>query len=615
MPATAEPAPAPAAPVAPPKGEPLEGRLGQREALLRLLRRLAAIRLPIAIALFMAVVWSGVNLGYGYCAKLFFDTIQKYGGTDELWRLNVCAGLAVAATFGRAGIYFVMEQAWTYASNRLVMYLRNEVYSHLQRQSVAYFDRHTTGQLLSSLSTDIPALTSVLDVVQEAITLPLVLVGGGVLLFVLNWQLALVSVLCMAPAAWAVTYASRRIKAHTRNMAHAAMGAASHSTETLSCARVVQAFGNERYEAERYRTRMRQVLRYAMRGRRARAALRPTLDILGTAAFGTVLWSAGWVAIHQRGAMSLGTLFWFAMVLRQVVSAVRDISEVSANLAAAGVAADRVFTLLDTQPEVQDRPGARDLERVEGRVVFERVGFEYHKGRPVLRDVSLTLEPGKVVAVVGPTGAGKSTLAGLVLRFYEATEGRITVDGVDLRDCTLASLRKVIGVVPQESVLFAGTLLDNIAYGRLDASEAEIIAAAKAANAWEFIEKLPDGLRTAVGPRGVTLSGGQRQRVAIARALLRNPRILILDEATSALDTSSEALVQDALQRLMESRSTLVIAHRLSTIRDADEIVVLKDGRVAERGRHEALIRQEGVYAGLYRTQFCSEAARAGAER
>jgi subfamily B ATP-binding cassette protein MsbA len=380
-----------------------------------------------------------------------------------------------------------------------------------------------------------------------------------------------------------------------------------HTEQTLAGIRIVKAFGNEQYEVDRFVRRSDRVFRSVLRTIRVRLIMAPAVEVLGAIGIILVLWVGGMQIVMQGSQLSFGSLTWFVLVLQQVASGAKNLGNISVNLSAAGVAADRVFTLLDVKSDLREKPDAIKLKWAEGRVAFRNVSFAYHAGIPVLADIDFTMESGQVVALVGPTGSGKTTIAALIPRFYDVSAGRIEVDGVDVRDCTLKSLRAQIAIVPQDTVLFAGTLRENIAYGRLDATEAEIGEAARLANAWEFIERLPQGLETPVGERGTTLSGGQRQRIALARAVLRNPRLLILDEATSALDSRSEALVQEALGRVVENRTTLVIAHRLSTVRHADRILVLRDGRIVEDGRHEELLARGGLYSELYRTQFRSD--------
>jgi subfamily B ATP-binding cassette protein MsbA len=584
--------------------EPLRGQLGQKEALRRLLGELGDLKVPIAIGLAMTLVWASVNLGYGALAKGFFDTIQRYEGTGKMEELNRQFAIAMSLMVVRGLVYFVMNYAWAYASTRLTFNLRNRVFAHLQSQSISFFDKRKTGQLLSSLSNDVPAAAVILNAVEDSFAAPFVLVGGTAVLFWVNWRLALVSMVCLPPTAWLIVTASRRIQASTARVQDNAMHVLDQMEQTISAIRVVKSFGNEEYEIGRFRHHSKNVFRMVMRTQRVWNLMRPTVELLGALAILLVLWVGGREIIHNSHALTFGSLVWFVMVLKQVADSARSAGSISGNLASAGVAADRVFTLLDTKNEIREKPDAIELAEPVGRVTLEHVEFAYSTGIPVLADISFAMEPGQVVALVGPTGAGKTTVAALIPRFYDVTQGAIKIDGIDIRDCTLASLRRHIGIVPQDTVLFAGTLRDNIAYGRLGAPEADIIAAAKTANAWEFVEKLPEGLDTVIGERGVSLSGGQRQRIAIARAVLRDPKILILDEATSSLDTQSEALVQEALQRLVQDRTTLVIAHRLSTVRNADQILVLKEGRVVEAGRHEELLAEPGIYANLYYTQF-----------
>ena len=585
---------------------PLRGELGGREALFRLARYLVPLWRHLLVGLILAIVWSSINLGYGVLAEMFFKEIrhQVTAGTHDVGRLNLWAALGVAVFLVRGVLYFLYNFIWSYSAQRLSQRLRDEVFAHLQNLPISFFDHRRTGQILSSISNDIPAVNAVLAAVQDAITAPILFVGGVILLFILNWKLALVSCLCLPPTAWIIVRASARARTCSARVQESLADITGHADETLSGIRVVKAFGAEDYEKGRFDRHSRDVFRSILRALRVRLVMVPTVEMLGAIALIGVLWIGGLQIIRGEGQLTVERLIFFILVLRQVADGAKNLGGISVNLSTAGVAADRVFTLLAARSDVQDPPEAIELTRVAGRVQFDRVGFAYSPGIPVLADISFTMEPGEVVALVGPTGSGKTTIAALIPRFYEATEGVIRVDGTDIRHCTLRSLRRQIGVVPQDNLLFSGTLRDNIAYGSPDAAAAEIERAARMANAWEFIERLPEGLNTMIGERGTRLSGGQRQRIAIARAILRDPRILILDEATSSLDAHSEALIQDALQKLVRDRTTLVIAHRLSTIRNADRILVIQDGHIVETGTHTELLGRNGVYAELYSTQF-----------
>jgi subfamily B ATP-binding cassette protein MsbA len=373
--------------------------------------------------------------------------------------------------------------------------------------------------------------------------------------------------------------------------------------ETFTGVRVVRAFGAERFEQARFEEANQGYYRAFMRLRRVSAAARPLSEMAIVTVAVAMLWFGG-REIFVTHALQPQTFMLFVGALLTTMSPIKSLSEVNTNVQQGVAAAQRIFSLMDTLPEIVDRPGAQALAPLRHRIRYEAVGFAYRPGTPVLRDVSFEIGHGQVVALVGSSGAGKSTTMDLLARFYDPTAGRITLDGVDLRDATVASLRSQLGIVTQETILFHDTVRRNIAYGLHDASDRAVRAAAEAAHAHAFIQRLPKGYDTLIGDRGVQLSGGERQRLAIARALLRNPPILLLDEATSSLDTESERLVQDALERLMHDRTVLVIAHRLSTVQHAARIVVLDDGRVAASGTHAELLQQDGVYARLYNLQF-----------
>ena len=589
--------------------EQIRGELGVKEALRRLTAHLVPLKASIILGLVFTVAWTSVNLGYGKLVMDFLDTLKLNAGSGDMRTVNSFTAYAFFLFALRGFVSFGMNYSWSYTAHRLTMRLRNEVYRHLQRLSISFFEQRRSGQLLSVLSNDVPSVTSVLDALQDSINAPLTLIGGIVLLFWINWRLALLSCVCLLPTVWVILQATRRINKLTAQLQSNRARVVDLAAETISAVRIVKSFNNEDYEIGRFFDRSRSVFQSLLRTSRLKMAMRPLVEILGQIAIILVLWVGAWEIIHYPGRLSLGGLTWFVLVLKQVGDGARNFGNIMVNLTEAGVSADRVFTLLNIRSDIEEKPDSIELKNVQGRVTFENVDFAYSSGIPVLANISFEMDPGKVVAIVGPTGAGKTTIASMIPRFYDVGAGSIKVDGVDIRDCTLNSLRTQIGIVPQDTILFAGTLRDNIAYGRLDASEEEIEQAARMANAWEFVEKLPQGLQTVVGERGTMLSGGQRQRIAIARAILRNPRILILDEATSSLDTQSEALVQDALQKLVADRTTLVIAHRLSTIRNADRILVMKDGRVVESGAHDELLAHGGVYTQLYRKQFRGDEA------
>jgi subfamily B ATP-binding cassette protein MsbA len=428
-------------------------------------------------------------------------------------------------------------------------------------------------------------------------------VGGLVIIFVMNWRLALLTLVVAPPIGLIGQFLGRRIRAISREAQDAQGEAVGVLQEAIAEVRTVQAFTREEYESERFHDKLMVTLGKVLERARLSSTLFPLIGFLGFAASIVVLWYGG----HQviRGEATTGQLVAFLLYAGMVAGPVGGLAGQWTQVQEAFGAADRIFALLDTAPEIQDRPGAVTLPAAaEGRIAFEGVSFRYDKGPLVLTNVSTTFDAGKTTALVGPSGAGKTTLVSLVARFYDPTEGRVTMDGHDLRDLTVRSVRSQIAVVPQEPILFATTVAENIRYGRLDATDAQLFAAAQAANATEFIDRLPEKYETIVGERGVKLSVGQRQRIAIARALLRDSPVLLLDEATSSLDNESEYLVQEALARLMLGRTTIVIAHRLTTVERADRIVVLDRGRIVEDGTHASLMAANALYWRLYTRAF-----------
>lgn len=489
------------------------------------------------------------------------------------------------------------------AGQRVVFSLRSALYSHIQRLSLGFHDARRTGDLLARVTADIQAIqamvtTGLLSLVSNVLSL----LGMMVIMIYLDWQFAALA-LSITPLLFVVIYRyTRRIK-HASRLARRKEGEVTAvAQETFAAVRLVQAFSREAYEDERFQRQNEESLAASLEATSLQAQLTPVVDIL--VALGTCLIVFAGTERVLEGRLTVGGLLVFLSYLGLMYGPMRQLSKLSAVMSRSSASAERIAEIMRAAPDVVDRPGARTMVVSHGRVEFQGVSFSYSSDVPVLRDIILTVEPGQTIALVGPTGAGKSTLVSLLLRFYDPTRGRILIDGFDLRDLTIASLRGSISIVPQESVLFRTTVRENIAYGRPGATFAEIVAAARAANAHEFIARMPSSYETVIGERGETLSGGQRQRLAIARAMIRNAPILILDEPTASLDAESEALTLQALERLRRGRTTFIIAHRLSTVRTADQIVVLQGGKIIERGTHAELVAQHGHYRRLLDLQW-----------
>jgi subfamily B ATP-binding cassette protein MsbA len=484
-------------------------------------------------------------------------------------------------------------------SQHVIADFRKHLFGHLQTLSVSFFARRRTGELLSRLMSDVTVIQSIvtetpIDTVKQLVTF----VGGIAFLLTMNWRLCLLILILLPLLVLVAKLFGRKLKALSTSIQDHTAGLSTLIEEVISGIRVVKSFVQTHREQARFADHVDQMLGLTLSRAGIMAVFVPVISLVTFSSAAAVLWYGGRQVIE--GTITPGELFAFVLFAGILIGPFSSAARVFAQLKEAQGATQRVFEILDTEPEVQDHPHAQVLTTTAGHVRVEDISFSYDTRQAVLSHLSFEAKPGELVALVGPTGAGKTTVINLLHRFYDPTEGRITIDGHDLRQVSTQSWYQQIALVPQETVLFGGTIFDNIRYGKMDASEAAVQDASQAAHAHDFIMGLPDGYQTIVGEKGINLSGGQRQRIAIARAILKNPRILLLDEATSSLDTESERLVQEALQYLMEGRTTFVVAHRLSTIQRADRILVLDKGQLAEEGTHAQLMTRNGLYHYLY---------------
>jgi subfamily B ATP-binding cassette protein MsbA len=551
-------------------------------------------RMVLAGLLVMGV--AAINLALLRLAGTLWDIITVQHDQSRMTDLiTVFLGLVVLQGLCSMGHSYLT--AWI--SQRIVADFRQHLFAHLHTLSVSFFARRRTGELLSRLMSDVTVIQSVvtetpIDSAKQLVTF----VGGITFLLTMNWRLCLLILVLLPLLVLVAKFFGRRLKSLSTSIQDQTAALSTLIEEVISGIRIVKSFVQTQREETRFAAQVEQTLALTMRRAGTMAVFIPVISLLTFSAAAAVLWYGGRQVID--GTVSPGDLFAFVLFAGILVGPFSSAARVFAQVREAQGATQRVFEILDTRSEVSDSPTATSLSTVSGRIRAEHVSFAYDPRQPVLTDVSFETKPGELVAIVGPTGAGKTTVMNLLHRFYDPTDGHITIDGQDLRQVTMDSWYRQIALVPQETILFGGTILDNIRYGNREATEEEVVAASLAAHAHDFIISFPDQYQTIVGEKGINMSGGQRQRIAIARAIVKNPRILLLDEATSALDSESERLVQEALEQLMKGRTTFVIAHRLTTIQRADRILVLNKGRLVETGTHAELMDRKGLYQYLY---------------
>jgi len=570
---------------------------------LRLLTYLKPHKLRMTAAVLAMLGVSGLTAMLAYLVKPVLDDVF-FGQKEQM--LYLLPPLIVFLYAIKGVMSYTHNYQMSYIGNATVTTLRDQLFSSIQRQPLTFFDGEATGVLMSRLTYDVNLLQdAVTRVVTSFFKDSFTVIGLTAVIFYREWRLALLAMAVFPLAVFLILWLGKR----TRRVSQATQVSNAHLytvlQESLIGQRIVKAFARENYEEQRFKTANWGYFRTRMQLNSVRELSPPIMEFLGSLGMAGIIFYGGYAVI--QGTSTPGTFFSFLAALLMLYQPIKSLSAVQ-NIVQEGLAAaTRVFGLMDRDPEIKDRLGAVPLPPLQKDIVYQKVAFAYENGRTVLQDIDLAVSRGEIVALVGPSGAGKSTLLNLLPRFYEVSEGALTIDGVDIRDVTLNSLRAQIGVVTQQTILFNDTVRHNVLYGNLSASEADIIAALQAAHAYNFVAALPEGLDTLIGEQGVRLSGGERQRLAIARALLKDPPILILDEATSSLDSESEREVQQALDSLIVGRTTLVIAHRLSTVRNAHRIVVLEDGRIVETGSHSDLLAAGGLYRRLYEMQFAQE--------
>lgn len=573
------------------------------------LRILSYIKPYMHRLLFAMVCTIMAAAGNLYIPWIIKDMIDEVLADKNGTMLNWIAASIIAIFIVRGLFWYGQNYLMSYVGQSVIIDIRAVVFKKLQRLSVSFYDKNKTGTIMSYVTNDVNALQSAMvENTIEMITEGFILIGSVVAMIYLDWRLTLFTVCTFPVVLWFMEFFGKKIRKTGGRIQECTADITSVLQESVASARVIKSFVREDYEVDRFDVENRANFRANMKNAQLMATLTPVVELVAAIGVTMIIWYGGNNVIN--GTITAGSLVAFLTYAVNISNPIKRLTRVIGNIQKALAAAQRVFMIIDMPEEIAESRDAKQLPEVSGKVEFQNVSFAYDDKGNVITDLSFSVKPGEVIAIVGPSGAGKSTIANLLPRFYDVNKGDIKIDGHSVREVTLDSLREQVGIVPQETMLFNGSVYNNILYGRLDATKEEIEAAAKAANAHDFIMQLTDGYETKLGDRGVNLSGGQRQRIAIARAILKNPRILILDEATSALDTESERVVQEALDRLMVGRTSFVIAHRLSTVKNADKILVLEKGNLVESGTHDELLALDGLYAHLYKIQYRNKEAK-----
>ena len=573
---------------------------------LRILSYIKPYMHRLIFAMFCTIMAAAGNL---YIPWIIKDMIDEVLADKNGTMLNWIAASIIAIFVVRGLFWYGQNYLMSYVGQSVIIDIRAAVFKKLQRLSVSFYDKNKTGTIMSYVTNDVNALQSAMvENTIEMITEGFILIGSVVAMIYLDWRLTLFTVCTFPVVLWFMEFFGKKIRKTGGRIQECTADITSVLQESVASARVIKSFVREDYEVDRFDVENKANFRANMKNAQLMATLTPVVELVAAIGVTMIIWYGGNNVIN--GTITAGSLVAFLTYAVNISNPIKRLTRVIGNIQKALAAAQRVFMIIDMPEEIAESRDAKQLPEVSGKVEFQNVSFAYDDKGNVITDLSFSVKPGEVIAIVGPSGAGKSTIANLLPRFYDVNKGDIKIDGHSVREVTLDSLREQVGIVPQETMLFNGSVYNNILYGRLDATKKEIEAAAKAANAHDFIMQLTDGYETKLGDRGVNLSGGQRQRIAIARAILKNPRILILDEATSALDTESERVVQEALDRLMVGRTSFVIAHRLSTVKNADKILVLEKGNLVESGTHDELLALDGLYAHLYKIQYRNKEAK-----